>query len=543
MPSNIFNLDGLTPHGFCLSWRPELFWSLAWADMLITLAYMSISATILVFIYRRRLMRLRWVGGLFAAFIMLCAFSHGMDVWTLWYPDYSIQAIEKVITATISIITAVLLWPLLPHALAIPSAAEQEIKIKARTQELHNKNELLLQMKDAAIESEERFRAIIECAPEAIMIFDVDLNRIIDVNEKTELLFACSRDRLLQGGPDRFYALQQPDGMDLEESMTRHNQRALSGEEVVFLRKIFTEDGKALICEVRLVRLPDRERRLVRASFIDITERQQNEEELRRHKNQLEELVKERTLSLEVAVDQAQAANRAKSEILTNMSHELRTPLNAVIGYSETLLTGIFGPSPNPKFAEYINDIHDSGQHLLAIINDILDVSAIDAGKMELHEEFLCVRDVVEMSIRLVAPRAEAAQVAVYDEVSPDLPRLCADERRLKQILLNLLSNAVKFIPHGGTVRITAQQTLAGEMVIAVIDTGIGMDQEGIAKALSIFGQVDSGLTRSREGSGIGLPLTVGLVELHGGTLTITSKKGVGTTVTVTFPATRVETV
>ncbi|MBX9635490.1 MAG: hypothetical protein K2X44_10970, partial [Magnetospirillum sp.] len=245
--------------------------------------------------------------------------------------------------------------------------------------------------------------------------------------------------------------------------------------------------------------------------------------------------------ALSIAKDGAEAANLAKSSFLANMSHELRTPLNAVIGYSETLLTGIFGPSPNPKFEEYINDIHDAGHHLLAVINDILDVSAIDAGKITLYEETVSVREAIEASIRLVAQRAQRSQVTVFDETPSDLPYLRADERRFKQIILNLLTNAVKFTPKLGIVRISAGLTAENRMEIVIADTGIGMDQDGIAKALSVFGQVDSRLARTNLGNGLGLPLTVGLVELHGGTLTIASEKDMGTTVTVTFPAERVE--
>ena len=225
------------------------------------------------------------------------------------------------------------------------------------------------------------------------------------------------------------------------------------------------------------------------------------------------------------AKKEAEKANLDKSEILTNMSHELRTPLNAVIGYSEALQTGMFGQPPTPKFAEYINDIHDAGLHLLAVINDILDVSAIDAGKIDLHDESVNVAEVVEASIRLIAPKAEKGEVTVVDEVLAKLPHLRADERRLKQIVLNLLSNAVKFTPKSGTVRVSTRITREGRMEIVVVDTGIGMDQDGIAKALSLFGQVDSGLSRSQEGSGLGLPLTKNLIELHGGILTIDSER------------------
>ena len=215
--------------------------------------------------------------------------------------------------------------------------------------------------------------------------------------------------------------------------------------------------------------------------------------------------------------------------------------MNAVIGFAEALQTGMFGKAPTPKFEEYVNDIHDAGRHLLAVINDVLEMSAIAAGKVDLHEEPVCVGKVVETAIRLIASLAEKGQVTVCDEVPPDLPALHADERRLKQIVLNLLSNAVKFTPRNGTVGISTHLTPAGQMGIVISDNGIGMDEAGITKALTLFGQVDSSLARSHQGSGLGLPLVKALVELHGGTLSIASEMGVGTTVTITFPAERVE--
>jgi signal transduction histidine kinase len=257
------------------------------------------------------------------------------------------------------------------------------------------------------------------------------------------------------------------------------------------------------------------------ATFEDVTEHYESEADLR------------------AAKDEAEDANRAKSEFLANMSHELRTPLNAIIGFSEVMESEIFGPLGDQHYRDYAKDIHYSGHHLLSLINDILDLSKIEAGKLELHEEDLNLGNVFLAALRMVRQRADSAGVELSRALFPGLPRLHADQRAVKQILINLLTNAVKYSESGGQVTVGAGLAESGELEIFVSDTGIGMSEEDVEKALTPFGQADSGLNRKYEGTGLGLPLSKHLAELHGGALAIDSQPDVGTTVRVRFPAER----
>ena len=275
----------------------------------------------------------------------------------------------------------------------------------------------------------------------------------------------------------------------------------------------------------------------------DITERKAAEQAVRDARDALEERVAERTRELEqrkeallVAKEQAEIANRAKSEFLANMSHELRTPLSAIIGFAEILKDERLRPKDPVQAEDYLNDIHVSGQHLLSLINDILDLSKIEAGNAQLQEDEIDLSDMVATCLRLVSPRAAEAGLQLrFAPPEDSLPPLRADYRMIKQILTNLLSNAVKFTPEGGWVEVDFWIQRSGGYVLRVADSGIGMAPDDIPRALSRFEQLDSRHSRKYDGAGLGLPLVKSLVELHGGTLELTSELGVGTTVTVAF--------
>jgi signal transduction histidine kinase len=238
--------------------------------------------------------------------------------------------------------------------------------------------------------------------------------------------------------------------------------------------------------------------------------------------------------------ERAEAASQAKSLFLTNMSHELRTPLNAIIGFSEIIKDQALGPSARKNYADYAKDIHSSGHHLLGLINDILDLAKIDAGQMSLEEEPLDLADLVRHGLSLLEPRYRSKNVTVEMDIPRDLPFIRADGQKLRRALLNLLGNAVKFNRDHGRVTIRTKATADAGLSVEIADTGIGMTPEEIAMAFEAFVQVDNSLARRYEGTGIGLPLTKRLIELHGGTIAIESVKEAGTTVILGFPAGRI---
>ncbi|MFO1249192.1 MAG: ATP-binding protein [Alphaproteobacteria bacterium] len=244
---------------------------------------------------------------------------------------------------------------------------------------------------------------------------------------------------------------------------------------------------------------------------------------------------------LRASVEQAQEANRAKSAFLANMSHELRTPLNAIMGFSEVMMDQHLGPMDNPRYLAYSGDIHASGRYLLGIINDILDLSKIEAGKMSLEsaEEFP-LRQALEGSLALCGNLGEKFGVRIESHLPPEHIHLLAVERMIRQIMINLVGNAIKFTPAGGCVTVGGHALPCGGYAVTVRDSGIGMTEEEIRKALTPFGQVENKMTATHNGTGLGLPLAKAMLELHDGSLDIASAPGRGTCLTLNFPRERI---
>ena len=242
---------------------------------------------------------------------------------------------------------------------------------------------------------------------------------------------------------------------------------------------------------------------------------------------------------LEVSRAQAEQASQFKSDFLAKMSHELRTPLNAIIGFAEVIHTGTFG-KVSARYQEYAHDILQSGQHLLAIINDLLDLTKIESGQVELHEAPVDLAETIQAAIVMMRARASGEDLRLHAELPERLPQVRADERLIRQMLLNLLANAIKFTPPGGDIAVGVIEQADGSIRVFVADNGIGIEIENIPRVLEPFVQVENGLARKYEGTGLGLPLVKSFAELHGGALTIDSGTGLGTTVNIILPRWRV---
>ncbi|MGX5665644.1 PAS domain-containing protein [Rhizobium daejeonense] len=388
-------------------------------------------------------------------------------------------------------------------------------------------------------EADQRLADAIECTSEAFVLWDKN-DRLVMCNAHFQQVYGLP-DSILVPGTERAVvqaAASRPiiqrriADPDLGNS-SRTTEVQLADERWLQINERRTRDGGLVSVgtDITLLkrhqeRLRDQERRLM-ATIGDLSASQKKLE------RQKAELSVANTNYL-AEKDRAEAANKAKSEFLANMSHELRTPLNAILGFSEILVAGMFGPIGSPKYSEYARDIHDSGKHLLNVINDILDMSKIEAGQMKIRCEDIDLDALIEESMRLTAIPADEKNILIQQRVSTGLT-MNADRRAMKQILLNILSNAVKFTDAGGRIALRARRT-GDAVTITIADTGIGIPKTALSKIGHPFEQVQSQYARSNGGSGLGLAISRSLVSMHGGELRIRSREGHGTVVSVRIP-------
>ena len=377
-------------------------------------------------------------------------------------------------------------------------------------EQLTHEIDIRREAEQAMRESEESFESLFLNAPQPLALVDPRRLEVIGANGAARALVGFDED--VEGGVkvSRFFP-----GGDVTQSLRRVADGGGRGEAAEI--EISRMDGTRIWVALSVATVGFKGRRAILVGIQDVTEKRMQLETLRQ------------------ARDMADEASRSKSEFLANMSHELRTPLNAIIGFSEALQNELFGPVGSPRYREYAEDIHESGVHLLNLINDILDLSKIEAGHFKLHEDEADLNPIVASALRLVHHRADKAGVTLKSSLPEPPVVVTVDERAMKQVLINLLTNAVKFSRAGSEVTISASVG-SQSLRISVSDQGIGMAEEDIPKALAPFTQLDGTLSRSHEGTGLGLPLAKHLTELHGGTLTIESEPDMGTTVHVDLP-------
>jgi signal transduction histidine kinase/CheY-like chemotaxis protein len=432
---SLFDSDTFMPRGDCMSWSPGVVWLHAVSDGAIAVAYLIIPVALLLFVRKRQDLAFHTVFLMFGLFILLCGATHAVDVVTLWLPLYGLEGVLKGLTAVVSLATAVVVWPLIPRAVALPS-----------------------------------------------------MEALLRSNTELELKIADSR-----GIQERLERRRRELGIIIEERTAA-------------LRKI-------------------------------------NQELLREHAER-----RKTQKDLAEAKEAAEQAGRAKTQFLANMSHELRTPLNAIIGFSEVLEDNTFGPL-NERQTRYVRNILTSGKDLLQLINDVLDLSKIEAGRMDLETDPFNARDALFDIQRVIRAAASKKSLDLGVEVPPDLPPVVADQTKFKQIMYNLLSNAVKFTPQGGSVEVRASLVTeegADEhtrglpmplLKVEVADTGIGIPPDAHERIFLEFEQLDSSFQRLHEGSGLGLALTRKLVEMHGGRIWLQSEGlGKGSTFSFVLP-------
>ena len=511
-------------HGACFSWEPGLVALHVISDIVTGIAYFSIPAALFYFAYKRRDLPFHGVILLFGIFILACGTSHFLAAYTVYVADYWIEGGVKAFTALISAVAAFYMIPLIPDAVAMPSLTkslkrnkELNAQLERKLDELNVKTRELMETNRELNLSESRFRVLVEHAPDAIVVYDATQKRFVDANANAERLFGCGREELLASGPPRYYASEQPDGLPPAESMEKMIERALAGETLLFERAVHNAEGKDLLCEVRLARLPFTDRNLIRGSFIDITERKKLEERLRQSQKM-----------------------ESVGRLAGGIAHDFNNLLTVITGYSELMLSQLEERSPLVKEVE---EIKRAGERASSLTQQLLAFSrrqVLQPRVIDLNE---VVARVEKMLRRLIGEDVELRTVPCGE-----LWSVKADPGQIEQVLVNLVVNARDAMPGGGVLTIETGNVSLDEgyslghlpaqsghyVMLAVSDTGVGMDERTKSQVFEPFFTTKE----SGKGTGLGLSTVYGIVKQSGGYIWVYSEPGKGSTFKVYIPRT-----
>ncbi|MEH2281777.1 MAG: ATP-binding protein [Nostoc sp.] len=552
--TNFFTSESFIPHGHCYLWQTNLVWLHILSDAFIALAYYSIPATLFYFVRKRQDLPFDWIFLLFSGFIVACGTTHLMEIWTLWHPTYWVSGFVKAVTATISVITALELVPLVPQALALPSPAqleqanqelqtqiaersgvEEELRkyqnhlqemVAVRTNEITKTNEQLQQeilerqrILEILRQSEERYRYLAEAIPQ--LVWTTNPNGECDFFNQNWCDYT---------------------GLTLEQSLGSGWLTALHPDDVQKADKVWSDAVKSSTIynnEYRFKRAADGSYRWQLARGLPLKDEQGfvvkwfgTCTDIHEQKQILEE--RAHLLELEqIARAKAETANRIKDEFLAVLSHELRTPLNAILGWSKLLQTRTFDQT---KTSEALATIERNATLQVQLIEDLLDISRILQGKLTLNITKINLESTILSALQTMRLAAETKLIEVNTAFEPDVGQVMGDSTRLQQVLWNLLSNALKFTPKGGKVEVRLQET-DGYAQIIVSDTGKGISADFLPFVFDYFRQADSTSTRNFGGLGLGLAIVRNIMEMHGGIIKADSEgEGKGAIFTVSLP-------
>ncbi|MEH2223640.1 hybrid sensor histidine kinase/response regulator [Nostoc sp.] len=532
--TNFFTSESFIPHGHCYLWQTNLVWLHILSDAFIALAYYSIPATLFYFVRKRQDLPFDWIFLLFSGFIVACGTTHLMDIWTLWHPTYWVSGFLKAVTATISVITALELVPLVSQALALPSptqleqanqelqtqiaerlSVEEELRkyqnhleemVAVRTNEITQTNEQLQQeilerqrILEILRQSEERYRYLAEAIPQ--LVWTTKPNGECDFfNQNWCEYTGLTLEQSLGSG---WLAALHPDDVQRADKVWSDavKNSTIYNNEYRFKR---AADGSYRWQLARGLPLKDEQGFVVKwfGTCTDIHEQKQILEE-RAHLLELEQ----------VARAKAETANRIKDEFLAVLSHELRTPLNAILGWSKLLQTRRLDQK---KTSEALATIERNATLQVQLIEDLLDISRILQGKLTLNITKINLKSTVLSALQTMQLAAETKLIEVNTVFEPGVGQIMGDSTRLQQVVWNLLSNAIKFTPRGGKVEVRLQET-DGYAQIIVSDTGKGISADFLPFVFDYFRQADSTSTRNFGGLGLGLAIVRNIIEMHGG--------------------------